>query len=222
MYTEACPISITSCWRVLLLILRPIRCQYVNKQPIPQPRARIFGIERYPAEKGILESVLVKFGLVDANYVLVDLLKSDPNSALAQMFEETLALIQASPEQLTMAAIQEFWSMPPFGVPAGLYSLLAPIFTMTYHDRLSIYQQGVFRADLTEIDIEVCMQSPKNFALGWNELDESKLGVLRDLARGLSSVLEANAASEEPLEIARVLVKVGSLSPFSEDSALVR
>ena len=55
---------------------------------------------------------------------------------------------------------------------------------MTYHDRLSIYQQGVFRADLTEIDIEVCMQSPKNFALGWNELDESKLGVLRDLARG--------------------------------------
>ena len=175
------------------------------------------GIEGYPAEKGILESVLVKFGLVDENYVLVDLLKSDPNSALAQMFEETLALIQASPEQLTMAAIHEFWAAPPFGVPAGLHSLLAPIFTMTYHDRLSIYQQGVFRADLTEIDIEVCMQSPKDFALGWNELDESKLGVLRDLARGLSSVLEANAASEEPLEIARVLVKVfDSLSPFSK------
>lgn len=174
------------------------------------------GIDGYPAEKGILESILVKFGLVDENYVLVDLLKSDPKSALAKMFEETLALIQASPEQLTMATIHEFWEAPPFGVPAGLHSLFAPIFTMTYHDRLSIYQQGVFRADLTEIDIEVCMQSPKDFALGWNELDESKLGVLRDLARGLSSVLEANAASEEPLEIARVLIKVfDSLSPFS-------
>ena len=175
------------------------------------------GIEGFPAEKGILESILVKFGLVDENYVLVDLLKSDPNSTLAQMFEETLALIQASPEQITMASIQEFWAAPPFGVPAGLHSLLAPIFTMTYHDRLSIYQQGVFRADLTEIDIEVCMQSPKDFALGWNELDESKLGILRELARGLSSVLEANAASEEPLEIARVLVKVfDHLSPFSK------
>lgn len=175
------------------------------------------GIDGYPAEKGILDSVLVKFGLLDNNYVLVDLLKTNPSSALAQMFEETLALIQASPEQLTMAAIQEFWAAPPFGVPAGLHSLLAPIFTMTYHDRLSIYQQGVFRADLTEIDIEVCMQSPKDFAVGWNELDESKLGVLRDLARGLSSVLEANAASEEPLEIARVLVKVfDALSPFSK------
>jgi hypothetical protein len=175
------------------------------------------GIEGFPPEKGILESILVKFGLVDENYVLVDLLKSDPESPLAQMFEETLALIQASSEPLTMASIQEFWTAPPFGVPEGLHSLFAPIFTMTYHDRLSIYQQGVFRAALTEIDIEVCMQSPKDFALGWNELDESKLGVLRELARGLSSVLEANAASEEPLEIARVLVKVfDNLSPFSK------
>ena len=188
----------------------------INKLFHNQGQASL-GIKDYPAEKGILESVLVKLGIVDENYVLVDLLKSSPNSALAQMFEQTLALIQASPEQLSMAAIQEFWLDPPFGVPKGLHSLLSPIFTMTYHDRLSIYQQGVFRAELSEIDIEVCMQSPKDFALGWNELDESKLGLLRDLARGLSSVLEANAASEEPLEIARVLVKVfDSLSPFSK------
>lgn len=135
------------------------------------------GIEGYPAEKGILESVLVNCGLVDENYILVDLLKSNPESTLARMFENTLALIQGGPRPITMTAIQEYWLEPPYGVPTGLHSLLAPIFTMTYHDRLSIYQQGVFRADLTEIDIEVCMQSPKDFALGWNELDESKLGV---------------------------------------------
>lgn len=175
------------------------------------------GIEGYPVEKGILESVLVKFGLVDENYVLIDLLKSKPDSALAHLFEETLALIQASSEPLTVASIQEFWSAAPFGVPAGLHSLLAPIFTMTYHDRLSIYRQGIFRADLTEIDIEVCMQSPRDFALGWNELDQSKLEILRDLAKGLGSVLQSNAASEEPLEIARLLVKVfDDLSPFSK------
>lgn len=166
------------------------------------------GIEGFPAERGLYETLLKKTALhqQDANglwrFIAPDKKK---NSRLFNLWSATQDLFLDASSRIKATDILNLWSAPPYGVKQGIHPILLVAFLLAHKSNVAMYKEGMFIPHLTAADIDEYLQDPSRFSLRWVIMDTKKNSILKGIANILADVGQAGQ-TRDPLEAARGLV----------------
>lgn len=169
------------------------------------------GINGWPAEAGLMESILIRTGLYHEDADGHWQFSAPPKNHSARLSRAWQAgLRELRLHKNTMIGIGQLfntWRQPPYGIKEGLLPIFALALYLVNRDRLAIYRQGVFQPEMSELDVDLMTSDVSHIQLRWMELGEPAkeiLSGLQDLAVRLDPC--SRAASGAPLDIARSLV----------------
>jgi hypothetical protein len=170
------------------------------------------GLEGWPAEAGLMESILIKTGLYrempDGKWRFAGpTAKADP-AGLLPLWKAGLDHLQRhSTRSVSLADLYGVWRDPPFGLKEGLMPIIAVALMLSNRDRLAVYRQAVFQPEMTDLDVDVLTSNPENVHFRWMAISDTGEKILGGLAE-LGSTLDPSgcAASRKPLDVARALV----------------
>lgn len=166
------------------------------------------GINGYPAERGLYETLLRSTGLhrqdAEGNWRF---LPPDEQNAIpfSAILGKTRDLFKDSGSRVEAAEIHKLWAAPPFGLREGTMPVVFTAFLLAHKGNVAAYKDGVFVPRVTDADIDEYLQDEKRFSLRWVTIDDEKKRILDGIAEILSSVGAVSAAND-PLEAARGLV----------------
>jgi hypothetical protein len=166
------------------------------------------GINGYPAERGLYETLLRSAGLYRQN--ADGLLRFMPPSqefapTFVGMWEAARSLFTDVSSRVSAVEIHKRWAAAPFGVRAGAIPVFMTVFMLAHKGNIAVYKDGIFVPGVTDADIDEYLQDPRRFSLRWIIIDEKKTQILE----GIADILrEAGmpASANDPLEAARGLV----------------
>ena len=172
------------------------------------------GFEKYPAERGIYESLIKRNSLhlkTENEFQILSPLASPNSSEQKELcllwLTTTEYLKQNKNRKVTLDEVHErVWAAPPFGIKAGLFPLLDILFYLTEKDKIALYREEIFISKIGEIDVDFIHKTPALVQLRWLDMDadtKTFLSKLSDLAAEISGI---KTVSIEPLEVARNLV----------------
>ncbi|MDT7834700.1 ATP-binding protein [Aquabacterium sp. OR-4] len=170
--------------------------------------AEHLGIEGFPAERGLYETLLRSTGLHrEVNEGQWRFVPPDPKGEMrfADIWQATRDMFVDSSSRVKASDILERWSAPPFGVKAGIQPVILAAFLLAHQSNVAVYKEGMFIPRLTDADIDEYLQDPARFSLRWVVIDEEKTRILGGIANILAEVGHASEA-RDPLEAARGLV----------------
>lgn len=166
------------------------------------------GIEGFPAERGLYETLLRRTGLhrQDANgqWRFLPPVEAD-KARFADLWKATKSLFFNASSRVKASDILKLWSAPPYGVKAGIQPVILSAFLLAHKSNVAVYKEGMFIPHLTDADIDEYLQDPSRFSLRWVVIDEEKTRILGGIADILAEVGHA-ADARDPLEAARGLV----------------
>jgi hypothetical protein len=150
----------------------------------------LLGIEGYPPERSMYESVLLSTGLHRQleggtwgfqEPVIKDKLNLRPcwEFLLNNVFQEDSELNR----------LDELFgrlSKNPYGVIDGLHPVLLCAFLLVYADEITLYREGTFLPEPSVADFEVLMRRPELFAVAGCRVAGGRAAVIDRLASGLS------------------------------------
>lgn len=170
------------------------------------------GIEKFPPEKGIYESVIVKNGLHVSddgeNYYF-----SEPSDErLKAVWRRADEIITENKGELVSAQeIYNAWSEAPYGIKAGLHEILYIAYILSRHSDLANYINGEYKPTVQYLLAEYLIKVPDEVGVrevSFLEGTQSWIHVLRDrLEEEFGSRLKSKI-EDEPLPIAQALVSV--------------
>lgn len=166
------------------------------------------GIEGFPAERGLYETLLRKTGLhrQDAQGHWRFLPPDETDEArLPDLWSATKGLFANALSRVDASNVLELWSTPPFGVKVGIQPVIFAAFLLAHKSNVAVYKDGMFISRLTDADIDEFLQDVSRFSLRWVVIDEDKARILEGIASVLADVGHATEA-RDPLEAARGLV----------------
>jgi hypothetical protein len=175
------------------------------------------GIEGYPAERGLYETLLSSTGLHRLDKQGVWGFQAPKPSNKRDFHPLWAAALKKFSSQIVgtvgVRELYTLWGGAPYGVKSGMLPVLATAFMLAHSDKVAIYRDGVFEPQFTDVDVDEMLQDPSRFALRWVDEDLEKAEQLKTIAAVLSR-RGFEAASETPLEVARALVKVLFTQPL--------
>jgi hypothetical protein len=166
------------------------------------------GIEGFPAERGLYETLLrsTEIHRQDSSGVWRF---AEPADGFADGFKPlwgaTRGLFSDANARVGAHEIYELWSAPPFGMKLGIQPVILTAFMLAHKANIAVYKDGMFVPRLTDFDIDECLQDPDRFSLRWVAIDEDKNRILEGISKLLAEIGE-NAEASDPLEAARGLV----------------
>jgi hypothetical protein len=168
------------------------------------------GIEGYPAERGLYETLLGVRGThlhrKDENgnwrFMPPDIKNGESFQAL---WKETRAMFFDANTRVNVADIQERWSQSPFGVRKGVMPVIFTAFLMAHKANIALYKNNIFIPRVTDVDIDEYLQNDAKFSMRWIVIDKEKASILNGIAQILQEV-GASTTTHDPLEAARGLV----------------
>lgn len=166
------------------------------------------GIEGYPAERGLYETLLRGTGLhtqleEDGLWRFVT-----PRQGLRQfgrLWNATVRLFADSDRRVDLKDIYKLWSDQPFGIRAGMHPILLMAFILSHKESIAVYKDGVFVPRLSDVDVDECLQDSRRFSLLWVTIDDERAQILKGIAKTLAK-LNGTKVLPDPLEAARGLV----------------
>jgi len=178
------------------------------------------GIEGYPAEGGLYESLLASTRLhctADGRSGFREPARRDSARLYALWKETDKLLLRAVHEPVSAASIYDRWSQPPFGVREGLRPVLLLAYLMTRLDRYTIYLQNSLETELTALTIDWLTQDPKNLTVRVFDPDEREKRLLSGVTATVRSLRPDIARSEldNVVGLARALVTIVKSQPAS-------
>ncbi len=180
------------------------------------------GIEGYPAEGGLYETLLAGTGLyanTKNGFVFKEpTAKNDPAglyplwAAADQFFKEN------KNRAVPLTEIYKIWSGRPYGVKDGLHSFFMMAYLTTRIQNYAIYREGVYRPSIDGLFIDYLMKSPRDLSLrvmNFSAIGQKILAGVSDTLNKIQPALSSLSETSEPLEIARRLVStVMDLPPW--------
>ncbi len=166
------------------------------------------GIEGFPAERGLYETLLRSTGLHKEvregkwRFVPPD---ANGEARFSALWQATRELFVDSSSRVKASDILARWSAPPFGVKEGIQPVILAAFLLAHQSNVAVYKDGMFIPRLTDADIDEYLQDVSRFSLRWVVIDEEKARILGGIASILVDVGHA-AEARDPLEAARGLV----------------
>jgi len=170
--------------------------------------AEHLGIEGYPAERGIYETLLRSTGLHrEVSEGLWRFAPPDPDdeTRFAGIWQAARDMFVDSSSRVKASDILERWSAPPFGVKAGIQSIILVAFILAHQSNVVVYKDGIFIPHLSDADIDEYQQDAGRFSLRWVVIDDERILILNGISSILAEVGHA-AEARDPLEAARGLV----------------
>lgn len=167
------------------------------------------GIEGFPAERGLYETLLNGTGLHRRNSQTGAWEFMPPEKGHAKSFmglwQAASDLFKGPENKVGAKEIGELWGAPPFGLRSGISPVVLTAFMLAHKRNVAVYKDGVFIPSLSDADIDEYLQDESRFALRWVTIDEDKAKILRGISQILSEIGRGSAA-QDPLEAARALV----------------
>ena len=171
------------------------------------------GMNKFPAERGLYEAILKKNKLHIANDGVYELRspldkKGDCDATnLVPFWTKTLDFLKSnSYRNVSLTELHSIWSMPPFGLKAGLFSLFSTLIFLTHRSQIAFYREGVFVTDFSDFDIDYIHRTPALVELRWLDMDAATRNLLVSLASIPAEINQTKVSSIEPLEVARALI----------------
>lgn len=168
------------------------------------------GIEGFPAERGLLEALLVSPGLYKQDKNKKWGISEPPkeNRELINLWEDTSAYLrQKNNSAVNLQDIYNLWGSPPYGVSRGICPLYAFLYILNNWNKLAIYRQGLFRSEINEIDIDILLKTPKFIDLRLMNVSEEAKELLSELTDLAQNKTNENIISE-PIHIAKTLIGI--------------
>lgn len=170
------------------------------------------GIQGFPAEGGLLASVLEATGLYAKNangWRFVSPPDDDP-SRLAPIWEAAAEYIRNNRHRtIAVSEIYDLWRAQPYGAKDGLMPVLAVAFILSQRNSLAAYREGIFRARFDDVDVEYLAKDPATIQLRWMDLSDVARRLLSGMAEIVRTLDQENALVHlEPIDVARGLVGI--------------
>jgi len=154
----------------------------------------LLGIEGYPPERSMYESVLRATGLhapLDPDEEEGSWRFLDPQEGHATHLAPTWArlgeLVFGAEEPLAVDALFAVLAAPPYGVTAGLQPVLLAAFMQAHPHEISLYREGAFVPEPGIADFEVLLRRPELFAVAGSAVRGERADVLARLAQSLKT-----------------------------------
>lgn len=148
------------------------------------------GIEKYPPERSIYESVLHTTGLHDLNKAKgtwsFQEAPADNPSNLRPCWE--LMEKEIFSDQVKHTEVKDIFELladPPFGLPEGIHPILFTAFYLVNRDELFLYRDNSFIPDPQPAHFELLQRRPDLFSVSGARLDGIRKAVVQRLATGL-------------------------------------
>lgn len=166
------------------------------------------GIEGYPADRGLYESLLRSTGLhrqdTYGNWRFLPPTETEATSFLP-LWKRTRELFKDSGTRVVASELHRLWADPPIGLKKGAMPVVFAAFVLAHKGNIAAYKDGVFVPRVTDADIDEYLQDERRFSLRWVTIDDEKKRTLDGIAEILSSI-GASSSVGDPLEAARSLV----------------
>ena len=192
------------------------------------------GIEGYPPERSIYESVILASGMHVKNRDGVLRLAAPADGAPTNLLPvwNRLAEIIFVPREkpVTVKEIYAELRQPPFGVLDGLLSLLVIAFLIVNRDEVFLYSEGTFQPEPSDAQFELLFRRPELFALSGMRISGTRAAIVKRLAVGLGAPAETlmsvvrklyglrNSLSKYALETSSVSEKAKAFRKAFEDA----
>ncbi|HGN2716852.1 ATP-binding protein [Pseudomonas aeruginosa] len=175
------------------------------------------GIEGFPAERGLYQTLLSSTGLHNQGPEGVwRFCPPQPldERSLHPLWDATLKKVSSHRTgTIGIKELYELWATPPYGVKSGFMPVLALAFMLAHADKVAVYRDGIFEPKLTDVDVDEMLQDAGRFSLRWVDEDTEKRHALEALTVMLERY-EARPASSTPLEVAKSLVALAFSLPM--------
>ena len=170
------------------------------------------GIDEFPAEGGLLASMLESTGLYrseEARLAFHAPGNDDPHN-LTPMWKAATQLVKRHRKRtIAMSEIYEIWRAQPFGVKDGLMPVLGVAFILSQRERLAVYRDGVFRARFDDVDVEYLAKDAEMIQLRWMDLSAVSRKLLSGMADIVRELDHGNALPHlQPIDVARGLIGI--------------
>ena len=172
------------------------------------------GIEGFPAEGGLFDSILESTGLYTQqgkrwHFVSPTVNEDDP-CRLTPMWKAALAYIKERGNRtISVSELFNEWRKPPFGIKDGLMPLLAVAFVLSQRDKLAVYREGIFRAKFDDVDVDYLANDATTIQLRWMDLTYVSRRLLSDMAQIVRELDCRNKLAHlKPIDVARGLVSI--------------
>ena len=176
------------------------------------------GIVGYPAEGGLLDSVLASSGLYrwsNKQWRFMDPRQPNDRCGLRPAWQAATDVLQSNREQtLSVSAIYDIWRKPPYGIKEGLLPVLAAAFILSKRRKVAFYRQNIFQARITDLDMDYLANDPRDIQLRWMDLSSDSLNLLSMMADVVRTLDPDNGLSDlEPIDVAKGLVAIHDRLP---------
>jgi hypothetical protein len=174
------------------------------------------GIEGYPAERGLYETLLSSTGLhrlVKGGTWRFCAPKPAEKSNFHPLWDA--ALNKLSSQIVGTVAVKDLydlWGAAPFGIKNGLMPVIAVAFMLAHSDKVAVYRDGIFEPRFNDADVDEMLQDPGRFSMRWVDESPEKQHVLSIVSQAVAQCGFA-PETETPLEVARALVKLACSLP---------
>ncbi len=147
------------------------------------------GIEGYPPERSIYESVLRASGLHGqdkaGNWRFQAPDKHNATNIRAAWDCLDRALFGERPEPVPLDDLFHTLASPPYGVMPGLHPVLLCVFLFAHADETTLYREGSFLPEPGIADFEVLLRRPELFAVAGSRVSGGREAIVLRLAKGL-------------------------------------
>jgi len=151
---------------------------------------KCLGIEGYPPERSIYESVLHATSIHFFDENLNEWVFRAPLSGNVMNLRPCWDLMENevfSEEIRRIELVNLFakWSDVPYGIPDGLHPILFTAFYILYQDELFLYRENSFIPDVQTTHFELMQRRPDLFSVSGARLKGTRKAVVERLAKGL-------------------------------------
>lgn len=176
------------------------------------------GIEGFPAEAGLLHSILINTGLYTCRagtWEFASPKAKNDRANVGPMFESAFNLLKFNKSTaLKLGDIYNIWRSKPFGVAEGLLPTLAVAFILVNSKCIAFYRDGLFRSEISDLDVDILTKDENGIQLRWMDLT----GNSKKLLSGLATIIQTiNPGKEmihlQPIDVARELVAIHETLP---------
>ena len=147
------------------------------------------GIEGYPPERSMYESVLRATGIYrqdgDGKWGFHSPGNRNDTKIIFAWNCMRDALFGHDPEPIPLDRLFATLAAPPYGVVQGFHPVLLCAFMLAHPDETTLYREGTFLPEPRIADFEVLMRRPELFAIAGSRIAGGRISIVQRLAKGL-------------------------------------
>jgi len=184
------------------------------------------GIEGYPPERSVYESVLRATGIhyFDENLNEWSFRTPPANNAMKlrpcwdlmerEIFSDEIQRIQ-------LVDLFAKWLDVPYGMPDGLHPILFTAFYILYQDELFLYRENTFIPYVQTAHLELMQRRPDLFSVSGARLEGTRKAVVERLARGFKKPAKTASVVRTLYQILNTLPQVTLKTSRIENAAVM-